>query len=199
MKILALDIALSLGWSYGTADVLPRYGTERLPPQHEGEDETRRLVRMGGWLEDMIEVHGIRHVVCEAPVPPGRILDKTTFATALLLIGLVAVAKATAMRMGCSINTAPASTWRKHFTGFGNSKKEDALARNHALGFMPANKDESDAIGILSYELHRLRQTPTWDDRDDRGKPVLPFPSRDPVQLPPLSDRAQLRRAGRAV
>lgn len=196
-NVLALDIAVRVGWACGSADALTRSDAKVLPDVHEGEDETRRLVAMGGWLEDTIDVFGVRHVVCEAPVPPGRVLDRTTFATALLLIGLVAVAKSTAMRMGCSINTVPASTWRKHFTGFGNSDKIDALKRNHALGFMPANNDESDAIGILSYELHRLHQTPTWDDRDDRGKPVLPFPSRDPVHLPPPTARAQLRKAAR--
>lgn len=197
MIVLALDIATSLGWACGPADAPPVFGTEILPAQREGEDETRRLVRMGGWLEDMVEVYGIRHVVCEAPVPPGKMQNATQWSTTLLLLGLVSVAKATAMRMGCSHNVVPAPTWRKHFVGFGNSDKDDALKRNHQLGFMPATKDASDALGVLSYELHRLRRTPTWDDRDDRGRPVLPFPSRDPVQLPPPSERAGLRKVAR--
>lgn len=198
MITLALDIAVNIGWACGSADALARSGSKKLPDAHEGEDETRRLVAMGLWLEDTIEVFGVRHIVCEAPVPPGRVLDKTTFATALLLIGLVATAKATGMRMACSINTVAVSSWRKHFTGNGHSDKTDALARNHQLGFMPADKDESDAIGILSYELHRLRQTPTWDARDDRGKPVVPFrrPG-DSVPLPPPSARAGIRKAVR--
>lgn len=195
LTVLALDVASRVGWACGSADASPRFGTEILPPPFDGEDETRRLVRMGGWLEDVIDVHGVRHVVCEAPVPPGRVLDRSTFATALLLIGLVAVAKATAMRMGCSINTVPASSWRKHFTDSGRSDKDDAMARNHALGFMPSTKDESDAIGILSYELHRLRQTPAWDARDERGRPVVPFDSRG--GLPVVPGTTELRRAAR--
>lgn len=197
MKILALDLASRTGLALGSSIALIRSWSQRLTESSvEGEDEVRRLVALGLLVEDIIEGYGVRHVVCEGAIPPRGVEMQTNILTTQLAFGLCAIAKTTAMRMGCSYSTVPASTWRKHFVGFGNSDKDDALKRNHQLGFMPADKDESDAIGILSYELRRLRQTPAWDDRDGRGKPVLPFPSRDPVQLPAMSERAALRKAG---
>lgn len=198
MNVLALDLASRTGLACGSAGALTRSWSHVLVAStREGEDEVRRLVALGLLIEDVIEMYGVRHVVCEAAIPPRKVELMTNVATTLLGFGLCAIAKATALRMGCSYNAVAASTWRKHFTGSGHTDKDDALARNHALGFMPADKDESDAIGILSYELHRLRQTPCWDDRDDRGKPVVPFRRPGDGTLPPPTTTAALRKAGR--
>ncbi len=146
--ILALDISSETGWAVGPPDGEPRYG-RHYPEHYQGEDIGRLLEHFGIWVDDMISVHDVGHVVFEAPF----LQEKNALAArkALCLAGEV---ERRAYARDISRAEIDIGTNKKFFAGNGRASKYQMTLAARGYGWDPKNNDESDALGLWSYSVN---------------------------------------------
>lgn len=151
MKILALDIALKVGWCID-GETGPRYGTWTNP----ATGEAYRYLRFSEWLCDFFDVDPPDLCGHEAPLfGGGKRRDGTKInmsaQTAGLLIGLSAHALSSCAAYGVRPEKVSVNTVRDKILGRGNAPKSQVVAYVKALGFAPETDDEADAIALWLY------------------------------------------------
>jgi hypothetical protein len=154
-RVLALDPATKTGFAIGAPhDAAPEIGSVDFGRPHDGPgDVFGRALR---WGEDSIGRADI--LVIEPPIPPGQLWNDSNYQSTVILHGLYAIFIGLAAARNVPVVEAPTRTWRKHFLGNGNLKRDAAkLAAKRLCRLLkwgdPATLDDNaaDAAGIWHY------------------------------------------------
>jgi len=122
-------------------------------------------------LADQHRMHSLTHIIFEAQHIGARVDPQTVY----LLIGMGAMVEWFAERIGAVTFCVDIGTWRKHFLGVGNLKRDEAKKRCidkcNLLGWHPPDDNAADACGVLDFYLSLLERTPRgitrpWRDAD---------------------------------
>jgi hypothetical protein len=164
MNIMALDIAVRLGFAVGEAGKIPRSGSVRLKSPED--DPSRACRRFGIWLRDEFALRIPDLVIIEAPVNIGAFIDwkqdggKPTFRsnpqTISLLHRLIGGVETLCGPYGVRCVAANVQTVRKHFLGVARppDPKKAVIARCHLLGLMPkTSKDDNQADALALFDF----------------------------------------------
>jgi Holliday junction resolvasome RuvABC endonuclease subunit len=159
-NILALDLATNIGFAKLIGGEVS-HGSYRLPKT--GEDVGRFLCAYEDWLRFLMTGPHFDYVVYEAPwVGPN-----THQATARKLLCLAGDTEKSVTRLqeqGVCIQCREVNnaSVRKHFIGKGNGKREElkrmTIDRCIAQGWLPKDDDDADALAVLDYACHILKQ-----------------------------------------
>ena len=163
---MALDISTKTGWAYGripAAEPLalesaalkpkqPKSGVIYLPP---GRNLGFCLSKFEDVLLCKINTFQPRGLIIEAPIlPKGANRD-----VSLILMSLAGIAEKTAHECGIKWRkSVQPSDIKKHWTGRGNAKKADMMAKCDSLGWTYETDDEADALAIWSLGCAMLRK-----------------------------------------
>lgn len=180
MKVLAFDLSMSTGWSFGSSqpNVKPEYGLLDLRLKDTAWKllETKEKLelcagKMGAFIlerltneetypdlifwESPMSLYSLTQPANVGKGPP-RVRSEVAVLLPHILIGAIC---GVIHNFGIATDSAPPQTIRKHFTGRGRVPKgEDPKAgtimRCHQLGFLPyTNTDDNiaDAIAVWDY------------------------------------------------
>ena len=163
LRILALDVASRTGACWGNVGQTPRFMSIKLT--REGESSSmdgvgEAAARAIQWLADFTRVERFDRAVIEAPVPEAALGAATNaWSTALKFALVGSLAAALKMRQ-IPVSFANIQAVRKHVLGRGNLRgdvaKPAVMEICRALGWSPANSDESDAGAVFLFESSRL-------------------------------------------
>ncbi|WP_336801763.1 hypothetical protein [Kaistia sp. MMO-174] len=158
-SIFFMDLARNAGWCEGRVGERPIYGSERLAP--EGSDSPAVFAGLLRFIGGRLQAFKPNLFIYEAPRDPRHMGGQTNLAAIRMLIGLPAVAEATAYACGVlDIREAEAASIRSFLLpprpkGSGRRKegelKSDVFKQIVSLGYEPKNTDESDAIAGWLY------------------------------------------------
>lgn len=146
-NVLALDLATFLGWASGPLCAAPDFGSHMLPST--GDDTGKFISAYDDWLNFKLDAILYDLVIFEAP----SVFMKTTPVTIEKLVGLVTHTQLVCYRRGIRRRSANASQVKKHFTGKGNAKKDETVARARALGFRVTDDNAADAVAVWHWAL----------------------------------------------
>lgn len=154
--VLALDIATQCGWALWEGPGRVRHGVYEVPNGRLG----RRLQKFGFWLDGMLKVGKVGHLVYEAPLIRPR--NGGGDPAALLLLSLAGTACLVAEGNDVAVvEPANNQTVRAHFLGSARGTREELKARAvevcQQLGFDPKDDNAADALGVLHWALHKHR------------------------------------------
>lgn len=165
---LALDQSLSsTGFALWNGESeLPFLGHWKLAPDMTWR--ARGYVRLHKNMMDLHRVSTLERIIYEEPLSQASLQGGTSIATVQMLAGLAAHIESFAEAVGARHHAVNIASWRKHFIGSmkRGTKTPDLKAmtrtRCREFGADPANFDESDAFGILDYELSMNGVIPPW-------------------------------------
>jgi crossover junction endodeoxyribonuclease RuvC len=177
VTILALDIATRTGFAILRADGRIESGTEHFDIRRH-EHEGHRFIRFRHWLLDVKQAHGpLERIAFERVVHVG---DGQAYA-AQLYGGFMAC-----LLMFCAHHEIPqvgfaVGAIKKAWTGKGNAKKDQMVARCKELGFLPRDDNEADAIALLHLAAGRVPKLPV--ERQMKPRPLKPNPDKGTREL----------------
>jgi Holliday junction resolvasome RuvABC endonuclease subunit len=156
--ILALDLSLTVGWSYGVLGQRPVWGHWLLGRMAEGGAVYARLEDE---IDDAIKLHRPATVVYEAPFAPQQ---QSKANVGRLLLGLCTVAELIAYRHGVRCFEADVRTCRKQVlgsnpTGGAAKVKPVIMAWAERRGWKGVQDDEADALCLLQHSVVFLDRT----------------------------------------
>ena len=179
MAILALDLATVTGWAlHEEGQALPFFGTLRLP--YTPDECGPPMAKLRDFLDEKHAIWKFTEVVFEAQHIPMPKWDKVKkkwvqmldMRTVYKLISLGSM-----IELWCQDNgigdrcyQVHIATWRKHFIGEGNLKRDAAKIKCMAvcqnLGWNTVEEDAAEAMGILDYYLSiKPNYDRPWRDR----------------------------------
>jgi hypothetical protein len=159
--ILALDLAIKLGWARGTPGTQPRCGSVTLA----GKGASHGAICKGliVWLSDLLaQAPRPDIIVFEAPLPAFAKRGKRNANADRILSGLCFVAEGIAHCRGIyDVREASAAAVRHHFIG-GNFKREAAksyvMRKCKSLGWLErADEDAADALALWHFQCSLLK------------------------------------------
>ena len=153
--VLALDLATTTGWAYGSPGAVPKFGHLRFTKSGASRAETYRAFRL--WLETEWHNKGFSTphlIVYESPAVPSIMAGKTNIDTIKLLIGFAEhLEEWTHHRF--ELREASVGQVRAHFIGRNYKSsiaKPMVFDACHARGWMCETTDESDACALWDYQ-----------------------------------------------
>jgi hypothetical protein len=170
MTTLALDLGINLGYAILRADGRIESGSERFAPR-TGEGPGVRWLNFRHWLIDIKRAHepltliAFEEIIGHAP--------NATYA-AHLYGGFVAHLQAFGEHHQIAYRGFHAGKIKKAWTGKGNAKKPEMVARAKELGFNPGSDNEADAIALLHVALNRVPALPL--ERQVKPRPLRKNP-----------------------
>jgi hypothetical protein len=148
---LALDLGTHTGFALLRQDGLIESGTEVFAPQ-QGEGAGGRFIRFRRFLIEVKEKNpALSRVVFERVHHVGA---KQAYASQLYG-GFLAVLLMFIEHHHMDSDELQVAKIKKRWTGRGDAKKDEMVARCRALGFKPSSDNEADAIAILHVALDR--------------------------------------------
>jgi Holliday junction resolvasome RuvABC endonuclease subunit len=157
MTVLAIDIATRTGFAILRADGSIESGVMTFAIARH-EHEGHRFIRFRHWLMEVKHAHEtLERIAFENVVHVG---EGQAYA-AQLYGGFRAC-----MLMFCAHHGIPQAAYnvgtiKKAWTGQGNAKKDQMVARCKELGFNPRDDNEADAIALLHLACDRVPSLPT--------------------------------------
>lgn len=145
MKILALDIATSVGWAVGDGDWTTRHGT--LDLSGVAHDFGQMSAAFRSWVADMLTEHS----------PDLVAMERIGFAgpNNYRLCGLLWDAHSVCWTRGVSRVEYTPQQIKKHVTGSAKATKFDVMAAVKGGGWAPLTDHESDALALLLLAISR--------------------------------------------
>lgn len=173
---MALDLATSIGWARWHSPKTVACGNKLLPKS--GPDVGTFVDKFEEWLTGMLRVDQPELVVFEAPL----VYEGTHQDTARKLLGLAVMTEFACKRAACRYLEVNVSDVRTHFLGTGYGKhalrkpgevknwqavRRMTFERCKLKGWLPDTDDEADALAVLDYAAHCLRNQCEvgWDAR----------------------------------
>lgn len=152
MKILAYDLATSIGHAHGDShlDEPPLFGTHVLPST--GEDVGSFLDAAFRFFRGQLTMIKPEVVVFEAPILP----RETSLMTVRKLCSLAGMLEVSCKWYGVRCEEESLQTVKLFWAGKGNAKKEDMIAAAELYGFAVKNHDEADALGLWHLACQKL-------------------------------------------
>lgn len=145
--ILALDLGTTTGWALCSSDGAITSGSESFRPQRF-EGGGMRFLRFKRWLAELKDMAGgidalhfeevRRHVSTDAAHAYG---------------GFLATLTAWCEHHQIPYQGVPVGTIKKHATGKGNAGKDLVIAAMTALGHVPVDDNEADALALLHWAI----------------------------------------------
>jgi hypothetical protein len=167
MTTLALDLATVTGWALHDVGMdKPHFGTLTLP--YTPEEVGPPMAAIFNFLDEKHAIWKFTDVVFEAQHMSAKMDMRVVYKL---------VAYGAAVELWCYDNglrercyQVHISTWRKHFLGVGNLKRDEAkikcLAVCQRLGWNTVEADAAEAMGILDYFLSlNVAYERPWRDR----------------------------------
>lgn len=155
--VLALDLASTTGWAWGSPQAPPDFGTHRIC--RPGSQRARVYREFREWLELMLTTRHTDIIVYESPALPMIMHGRTNISTIKLLIGLAEHLEEWALDE-VELREATVAQVRAHFIGR-NCKasiaKPQTMARCRELGWNVETSDEADACALWAYQTACLR------------------------------------------
>lgn len=156
MTTLALDLATTTGFAIARDDGRIESGTEVFGPR-SNEGPGGRFLRMRRWLVDTKAAHDPLRLIAFERVH--HVGEGQAYA-AQLYGGFLAVVLMFAEHHQIECRGYQIQKIKQAWTGKGNAKKPDMIARCRELGFNPVDDNEADAIALLHVALDRVPQLP---------------------------------------
>ncbi len=147
-SVLALDLGSRMGWAVLTPEGLIDSGTVEF---RNGRFEGGGMMwlKFVSWLRHMHDTCKIGRVVFE------EVAAHKGTAASHVYGGFVAHLTAWAETNAIPYEGVPVGTIKRHITGKGNANKEAVIAAVTALGFLPSDDNEADALALLDFEMKR--------------------------------------------
>lgn len=150
MNLMGLDTSKSCGWALSRDWGHPLFGVKEFPRGNNVEPG-RVFNLYEQWLRDMIALHQIDLVLYEAPVQGVDNME-----TAFILIGMAAYTDGICNDLGVRVYREESSTIRKHFIGYGRTRKgrnikDDVGFKCRQLGWKVSDHNAQDALATLAY------------------------------------------------
>jgi hypothetical protein len=147
--ILALDLGQKTGWAVRNIDGAIASGTAEFKPgRFEGGGMV--FLRFRAWLQEVDETAGGIGAVYFEEVRSHR-----GVAAAHAYGGFLAHLTPWAEANKAPYRGVPVATIKRHVTGKGNADKDAVIAAVRALGFVPADDNEADALALLDWPLRK--------------------------------------------
>lgn len=145
--VLALDLGSRTGWAVRGADGLITSGTvEFRPGRFQGGGMA--FLRFKGWLDQLQAISGPVHAVFFEEVR--RHLGTIA---AHIYGGFLGQLSAWCEFHEIPYEGVPVGTIKRHVAGTGNADKQAVIDAVRALGFVPADDNEADALAILHWAM----------------------------------------------
>jgi hypothetical protein len=152
--VLALDLATTTGFAYGSPGGTPVFGHIRFGKP--GAERAAMYRDFRNWMHVKWNERGHQPslIVYESPAVPSFMGKKTNINTTRFLMGLAEHLEEWAYNR-IELHEATTSQVRCHFIGQNfkaSVAKPYTLERCHELGWMAATHDESDALALWNYQ-----------------------------------------------
>jgi Holliday junction resolvasome RuvABC endonuclease subunit len=140
--ILFFDFSHHTGWAVGHPDARPVFGQYDFPSTEDNFGRHQANVR--AWLTATINLHqpdliGFEQMSLFKNTTPGTMIKLASFTLTLEELCL-------RENMNRRVRQANPSKMKKFWTGAGNAKKPDMMARARKLGFKVQTDNEADAV-----------------------------------------------------
>lgn len=161
-RVLALDqSARNTGWAFMEKDGAPTWGSFLLGPweDHEGE----RMLEFDDWFDRAIHSLKVTHVFIEMPAT--QLDHRESLSANIATFGIPALIAMVCKNYDIELAVVTPSSWRTAFIGTGSAPKglvqkqrrpwlkEQAKKACAARGWLVANDNEAEALGILNYGI----------------------------------------------
>lgn len=161
MRILAFDLASTIGYCVGEPEKLPLTGTVQLPAS--GPEIGPFLDFWDQWLDLLLGRHSPEQICYEAPFIDTSKANITTVRKLSSLgshLELICYRRKLPVREVSNISA-------KKAVGSGKFKKDDVMAAARRCGLDPSNYDESDAwaVWIATVKDMAPASAPFWDGK----------------------------------
>lgn len=166
MTTLALDLGTNMGFAILRADERIESGTEIFGARGN-EGPGGRFIRLRRWLVETKAAHEPLRLIAFERVH--HVGEGQAYA-AQLYGGFLAVVLMFAEHHQIACEGYQIQKIKQAWTGKGNAKKPDMIARAVELGFKPGTDNEADAIALLHLATNRVPALPL--DRQAKPKPV---------------------------
>src|SRR5512144_951439 len=145
--ILALDLGHRSGWALRSAcGVITSGVAEFRPDRWQGGG--MKFLRFRRWLTELkADAGGLDAVLYEQVRRHASVDSSHAYG------GWLAILTAWCEHHGISYQGVPVGTIKRHGTGKGNADKPAVIAAVKALGFVPADDNEADAIALLLWAI----------------------------------------------
>jgi Holliday junction resolvasome RuvABC endonuclease subunit len=143
-KIMTFDLASRTGYAAGLAGEVPTFSHHQFPST--GDNFGRHQANAREWLHRIISIEKPELVGYEQP----SLFGNTTPATVIKLCSYASTIEEVCLKehLGVRIKMVNPSQLKKFWTGKGNAKKPEMVARAKAFGFAVAVDDEADALAM---------------------------------------------------
>ena len=150
--LLALDLGTTTGWALRSADGRIASGTQSFKPgRFEGGG--MRYLRFRRWLTEMkSSADGIGEIHFE------EVRRHLGVDAAHAYGGFLATLTAWCEHYGIAYSGVPVATIKRHVTGKGNATKGEVIAAVQRLGYASADDNEADALALLHFAAHGLKE-----------------------------------------
>jgi len=158
VKILALDLATTIGWAFWAPGRVPVHGTRTLPSCDVGPF----LDKFERFLSDKITDHSPDLAVIEYPAMP---FGKSSVAGCIKLYSLYGLAEQICWRRDVKTLAPRRQEAVKHFAGIGlrhPTVKAAIIARCSDLGMKTSDDNDADALALLSLGAHQNGLQVDW-------------------------------------
>jgi crossover junction endodeoxyribonuclease RuvC len=174
---LALDLATKTGFAIVRADGRIESGMVKIAPR-ANEGEGQRWVRFRAWLVEMKAANPeLGRLVYEEITFIGSFGGQPNSGHWLQIYGgMKAILQAFGEHHRIPYGGVNVSRVKKAWTGKGNAKKPEMIARCKELGFRPEDDNEADAIALLHVALDRVPALPL--ERQVKKRPLKPNPDK---------------------
>lgn len=149
-KVLTLDLASNTGYAVGIAGGMPMFGSNKFPST--GDNYGRHQANAREWLRQLLIAEMPDMVGYEQP----SIFGITQPATVIKLCSYASTLEEICLRenLNIPVKQVNPSQLKKFWTGKGNAKKPEMLARARALGLQVQNDDEADACAAWFFMVY---------------------------------------------
>jgi Holliday junction resolvasome RuvABC endonuclease subunit len=145
--ILSLDLGTRTGWALLGRDGTITGGSESFKPRRF-EGGGMRYLRFKRWLTEIKQsADGLDAVYFE------EVRRHAGVDAAHAYGGFMAQLTAWCEHHGIPYQGVPVGTIKKHATGKGNAGKQEMAAAMQALGFLPGDDNEADALALLMWAI----------------------------------------------
>ena len=144
MKILSLDLGTKTGYCTGEVSGVQTFDVKR------GESPGMRFLRLNAWLDEIFRLlGGIDVIVYEQAHHRGG-------AATQCCVGMVTHVLSFAASRNIQTMPVHTATLKKWATGNGRAGKGEMIGRATAMGYVPQDDNEADAILLWKFAIEEL-------------------------------------------
>ena len=154
--LLALDISLTTGATWGAPKGRPSSAVWKLPPGRDNLNRAMHCLRLN--VITTCRMHRVEITCIESSM---KVIDSEhSEYSAFCLTSLQAVAREAAYSAGCRVEMVECAVWRKHFLGRSNLSREEAKAfaekRCDQLQYSYVDDNTAESNGIWDWGVSKF-------------------------------------------